>query len=62
MGIERVTTYALFQSTLGNVAKVDAQLATLQNQLSSGLKSWFSRRRSGRMTPRLERRRVSSGR
>ena len=39
MGIERVTTYALFQSTLGNVAKVDAQLATLQNQLSSGLKS-----------------------
>lgn len=39
MAVNRVSTFALFQSTLGNVAKVDAQLANLQNQLSSGFKS-----------------------
>lgn len=39
MAVNPVSTYTLFQSTLGNVATVQNDLADLQNQLSSGQKS-----------------------
>lgn len=39
MAITRVSTYAMHQSTLGDVTRMQARLANLQNQLSSGVKS-----------------------
>lgn len=38
-GLDRVSTYATFLTTLGNISRVDSELANLQNQLSSGYKS-----------------------
>ncbi len=39
MAIDRVTTYGLFTQTINNVFKGDSNLATLQNQISSGFKA-----------------------
>lgn len=39
MGIDRIATYNSFLQLYGNVSKVDAELANLQNQISSGRKS-----------------------
>lgn len=39
MGIDRISNLSLFNSTLGDVSDVEKQLATLQQQISSGLKS-----------------------
>jgi flagellar hook-associated protein 3 FlgL len=38
-GFGRISTYAVFQNTLRDASKVQAELLTLQNQLSSGQKS-----------------------
>jgi flagellar hook-associated protein 3 FlgL len=39
MGVDRVSTYGAFLSNFANVSKVDADIANLQNQISSGVKS-----------------------
>lgn len=39
MAVERVSTFNIFQTTLNSASKAQADLANLQNQLSSGLKS-----------------------
>lgn len=39
MGITRVSTYAMHQTTLRDVTNLQSRLATLQNQVSSGMKS-----------------------
>src|SRR5689334_8080695 len=38
-GFGRISTYAIFQNTLRDAGKVQGELLTLQNQLSSGDKS-----------------------
>ena len=37
--IDRISTYGAFQTTLGHISRADANLADLQNQLSSGHKT-----------------------
>ncbi|MCH2546193.1 MAG: hypothetical protein MK052_01085 [Alphaproteobacteria bacterium] len=39
MAITRVSTYAMHQTTLGDVTRLQANLAKLQNQISSGVKA-----------------------
>lgn len=39
MAVDSISTYALFQSTLGDVSKLEAELSNAQQQLSSGNKS-----------------------
>jgi flagellar hook-associated protein 3 FlgL len=39
MSINTISTYAIFQSTIGDVSNVETNLSNLQNELSSGQKS-----------------------
>jgi hypothetical protein len=39
MAVDRVSTYGLYQTTLGDITKVSSVLGNLQVQVASGFKS-----------------------